>query len=72
MKIKELISNNTFEFNVDFRVYNYIPSANSSEEGEMVLKYDSRWSFDIKPSILEEDITAINQSSKGIVEIEYI
>ena len=70
MKIRELINNSTFDFNVLYRIYQYIPEENV--EGEMVLKFDSYWSKEIPTEILDKDITAINQSISGRVEIEYI
>lgn len=73
MKIKELINNNTFCFNAHFRIYNYIPDDNSSKEGKSILKYDSYYDEDdIEYGLFEREISAINQSANGIVEIEYL
>ena len=73
MKIKELIDNKEFSFNVHFRIYQYIPSRKSYEEGKSILKYDSY--FDegkIEPGLFEHDISAVNQSISGTVELEYL
>lgn len=73
MKIKELIDNNTFSFNVHFRIYQYIPGRKSSEEGVSILKYDSYFEEgQTEYRLFEHDISAINQSANGTVEIEYL
>ena len=71
MKIKELTDNMEFCFNVHFRIYQYIPANN--EEGQMILKYDSEADDGkVEVGLFDNDITAINQSKHGIVEIEYV
>lgn len=72
MKIKELVYNDEFEFNPHFRIYKYIPDYSSSEEGEVILKYDSYDDGGIPEELYEEDITAINQAINGTLEIEYV
>jgi len=70
MKIKELIDNKTFCFNVNFRIYQYIPLRH--REGRMILKYDSmvdEWKDE--DGLFDHEISAVNQSSTGTVEIEY-
>lgn len=73
MKIHELINNPEFSFNVEFTIYKYVPPEKNDEEGECILKYDSKtFKEDVPVNILYEDISAINQANDGTVEIEYL
>lgn len=69
MKIRELINNN-FSFNVKYRIYEYQPL--DKEEGKSILKYDSEGDIEYSLELDDKDITAINQSEDGVLEIEYV
>lgn len=69
MKIRELINNN-FSFNVKYRIYEYQPL--DKEEGKSILKYDSEGDIEYSLKLDDKDITAINQSKDGVLEIEYV
>ena len=71
MKIQDLTNNSTFVFNVPFRIYQYIPSYDSNEEGEMLLRYDSETDLTYDFDLDEEEITAINMSDDNFIEIEF-
>ena len=71
MKIKELIDNREFSFNVPFRIYEYIPP-DSEDEGEVDLKYDSETDMELDYELYDKWISAINHGDDGAVEIEYL
>lgn len=64
MRIGELLNNPCFPFNADFRIV-------KRSENESVLMYDSTLSPDLPFDLMGNHISAINNGSDGIVEIEY-
>ena len=67
MTVKNLISNNEFNFNVKFKLISY----DFDTDVETVL-YNSEDKEDVPWELLYKNISAINQSKDGTVEIELI
>ena len=72
MKIRDLIRNGEFSFNVDFRIYRYdvIPFPDGTgfvEERDKVADNSN-----VPEWVLDKWITAINQGDDGILEIEFV
>ena len=72
MKIRDLIVNDSFDFNVHYKIYKYVQYYDSIEEGDVILKYDSYSKFGPPSDICEQEIVAVNQADDGTVEIEYV
>ena len=67
MRIMDLVNNQTFCFNVRYRILRY-----DGPEDETTLVFNSEKECDIPWDVSLKDITAINQADDGTVEIEYI
>ena len=65
MRIHELINNPEFNFNVPFRILQYLGG------DETVTMFDSTVSGDIHFDLMMKYITAINPGDDGVLEIEY-
>ena len=68
MKVHELISNPEFSFNVRFQIQRYSPTEKDIDR--VIVLYDSEMKQAPKHDILMMNISAINQSDDGFIEIE--
>ena len=69
MKIRELVSNDEFGFNVPFRIVEVGDIVDN--DVNLTVVYDSNSGEDIPAEILDRWICAINDNDAGGVDIEY-
>ena len=70
MKIKDLICNPEFCFNVPFRILEYVGT--DDDPDKTLLVYDSESPEEIPDDVQNRWISAINTGDDGVMEIEFI
>ena len=70
MRIKDLINNKEFCFNVHFRILEYMNMPDDPDA--TLLIYDSESARLLPESVGERWISAINTGDDGVLEIEYV
>lgn len=70
MRIKDLINNAEFTFNVHFRILEYL--MDDEDPDATLLIYDSESVRPFPESVGEHWISAINTGDDGVIEIEYV
>lgn len=68
MKIHELINNDEFNFNVDYRIVKYSPTPYDPDYVNVL--YDSRKDKDIQFDLMYMNISAINTSKDRSIDLE--
>ena len=70
MKIKDLINNAEFTFNVPFRILEYVGTEDDMDK--TLLVYDSESQEEIPDDVNNRWISAINEGDDGVMEIEFV
>ena len=70
MKIKDLINNAEFTFNVPFRILEYVWTEDDPDK--TLLVYDSESPEEIPDDVNNRWISAINEGDDGVMEIEFV
>lgn len=70
MRIKELVNNAEFSFNVPFRILEYVGDEDNPDK--TVLMYDSESPEEMPDDVADRWISAVNEGDDGVMEIEYV
>ena len=68
MKVEELLNNDEFSFNVNFRIVKYSPTPYDPDYVNIL--YDSETSKELDYQLMDLNISAINQNDDGTVVFE--
>ena len=70
MRIRDLVNNMEFSFNVRFRILEYVGT--DDDPDKTIVVYDSESLKEIPDDVQNRWISAINTGDDGVMEIEFI